>query len=101
MRKFESQLEVPILLRCTAANMNCPECAELKATYDKCLKDYISGRVMKWDVSVFTDSDSNKCEKAFEVHEPVKAPACQNTIFTIVGFPDLTHRTIKDVWRLR
>jgi hypothetical protein len=48
--------------------MNCPECAELKATYDKCLKDYIGGRVMKWDVSVLTDSDSNKCEKAFEVH---------------------------------
>ena len=43
--------------------MNCPECDELKATYDKCLKDYVK----KWDFSLTSVNGTNQCEKPFQV----------------------------------
>ena len=46
--------------------MNCEECTEVKAVYDKCLKEYLSTKALSWDVLI-SGSNVNKCEEPFQV----------------------------------
>lgn len=55
--------------------MNCPECDELKARYEKCLADYANDRLAQFGFGASPRSASaaaaqNQCEEPFQVLRP-------------------------------
>lgn len=46
--------------------MNCPECDDLKKTYDGCFQEFVVNRAKNWDYKQMSEDSVNKCDDVFQ-----------------------------------
>jgi len=61
--------------------MNCPECDDLKKTYDGCFQEFVINRAKNWDYKQMSEDSINKCDDVFQVNIAVAlVEQCVNII---------------------
>ena len=53
--------------------MNCPECDDLKKTYDDCFQEFVVNRAKNWDYKQMSEDSINKCDDVFQVEYRILA----------------------------